>query len=66
MSALRGSCPAVSFMVSDRTVTTDGDTKFEHGSCKSLQSGVKVEVKGRVQADDSVRATKIEIKKDDK
>jgi len=55
----------MTFVVDGRTVATDGDTEFEKRSCGSLGNGVRVEVKGRLQSDGTVRASKVDVKKDD-
>jgi hypothetical protein len=65
ISSLGGTCPALTFMVRGRRVTTDGATTFEHGSCASLRNATEVEVKGRVQPDGSLVATKVEVEDDD-
>jgi Domain of unknown function (DUF5666) len=65
LSELRGSCPNVTFTLSGRAVAADASTKFEKRSCGALKNGTKIEVKGRTQPDDTVRASKIEIKDDD-
>jgi len=46
ISALSGTCPAVSFIVSGVTVTTSAATRFEDGSCSGLRNDARVEVQG--------------------
>jgi uncharacterized protein DUF5666/all-beta uncharacterized protein len=65
ISGLGGSCPAIRFSVSGRTVTADSGTEFDKKPCRDLRNGTNVEVKGRTQSDGSVRASKIEAKDGD-
>jgi hypothetical protein len=58
-----GSCPNIRFFVEGTLVTTDGQTKFKRGSCGSLESTDRVDVKGRRQTDGSVLATEVELRK---
>lgn len=65
VSGLAGTCPAISFAVNGTNVTTDGSTRFEDGTCSSVQNGTRVEVKGLRQSNNTVLATKVEIEDDD-
>ncbi len=59
ISGLSGSCPVVSFIVDRRLVRATSDTEFET-KCADLKNGMKVKVKGVVQLDRSLIATRIE------
>jgi len=58
MSGLGGSCPAISFMVGTQPIVANSSTSFKP-SCAALKNGDSVEVKGALQADGKVLATKI-------
>ena len=53
-------CPNLSLVVGTVNVTTTSSTKFDDVTCDTLADGVRVEVKGDLQADGSIVATKIE------
>jgi uncharacterized protein DUF5666 len=59
LGGLQGTCPAISFSVNGYRVTTNASTTFDGGACSTLKSGTKVGVKGLVQSDGSVVATKV-------
>ena len=59
-SGVTGTCPAVTFMLSSTTVTTNASTKFDGVQCTALASAGRLEVKGTKQSNGSVLATKIE------
>lgn len=65
VSGWGGACPVINFTVNGTAVTTSGSTRYEHGSCTSVQNGVRVEVKGIRQTNGSILATKIELEDDD-
>jgi hypothetical protein len=60
--SLAGSCTAgtLTFMVGTTKVVTNAATHFQDGGCARLQAGLRVEVKGTRQADNSVLATNVE------
>jgi hypothetical protein len=62
---LRGSCPSLSFSVRGQTVVTDGDTRFEDGSCRSMREGRRVQVRGERRGSGPIRARRIEMDDDD-
>ena len=62
VAAVSGSCPALTFAVSDVTVTTTASTTVSGGSCAQIANGVQVEVTGTRQADRSIAASKIVIR----
>ena len=61
VSGLTGTCPAVTFTLSGRTVKTTSTTRYEHGTCATVQNNARLEVHGRRQADGSIQADKIEV-----
>ena len=61
VSGRSGACPAVTFSVGSTTVVTDAATRFDDGSCGTLQNGTSVEVKGTRQPNGTVLAAKIDI-----
>jgi hypothetical protein len=60
VSALTGVCPAITFMVRDRTVVTNGNTRFD-GGCDKIKNAVRVEAKGALTANGSLMATSVEL-----
>ena len=62
VSSLRGSCPALTFVVSGVTVDTDGSTTYRGGNCKKVDDGHKIGVTGRRQSGGRVRADRIDLK----
>ncbi|HYM21700.1 MAG TPA: DUF5666 domain-containing protein, partial [Vicinamibacterales bacterium] len=62
LSALTGSCPAVTFRVSTKTVVTNTSTKYEDTTCATLSTAGRVEVEGTTQSNGSLLATKVERK----
>jgi hypothetical protein len=66
VGSVQGGCPDVTFTVDGRSVQANGDTRYKHGGCGSLRSGVKVEIKGQQPSRDGiVIADEIEIKEKD-
>ena len=63
VSATTGACPSLTFMVNTTKVTTNSATTFRDGICADVKDGARVEVKGTRQADGSILATRVEIKK---
>ena len=61
VSLLSGTCPAMSFTVGTRRVTTAAATRFKGGACAALKNGKRVEVKGTPQSDGTLLATVVEI-----
>ncbi|NOT27391.1 MAG: hypothetical protein HOP16_14970 [Acidobacteria bacterium] len=54
------SCPVVSFTIGTKQITTSASTTFEDVTCAALVNGLDVEVKGVVQSNGSILATKVE------
>lgn len=61
ISALTGTCPAVSFTIEGKTVKTNAATGYGDGRCAGLANGTKVEVAGTPQADGSILAAKVRV-----
>lgn len=61
ISSLSGTCPALRFRVDDRTVITDRNTDFRHGECSRVRNGEEVTVRGFVQPDGTVLATRVDL-----
>ena len=61
VSALAGTCPAITFTVNAITVKTTSATTFDDGTCAQVQNNVRVEVKGVRQTDGSLQATRVEL-----
>lgn len=59
LSALAGTCPNLTFSVRSQAVRTNASTRFENIACTGLRNGLAIEVKGGVQPDRSVLATRI-------
>jgi hypothetical protein len=60
ISGLLGVCPNLVFRLEGRTVRTGSATEFRKLECADLRDGRDVDVKGTVQSDGSVFATRIE------
>src|SRR5262249_27907017 len=58
-----GVCPTLTFSIGTTTVTTDLHTTFDDTSCNALANGNRVEVKGAIQANRSLLASRVEKKK---
>jgi hypothetical protein len=61
VSDLRGSCPAISFVVENTRVTASDTTVYHRGNCRQVSNRESVRVTGTRQADGSVAASHIEI-----
>ena len=61
VSNLGAACPNRTFVVNGTSVVTNSATRFEDGSCATLQNGARVEVKGTRQSNGSVVARKVDI-----
>jgi hypothetical protein len=62
---LVGRCPDLRFAVGLRGVVTDRNTDFRKSKCSDMRNGLQVDVRGVVQADRTVRATRVEVTQDD-
>jgi hypothetical protein len=65
VSEVRGECPSLQFRLEGRRVFTTRDTEFRRRSCGSLEDGGRVELQGREMSDGTVRADRIEFRRDD-
>jgi len=61
VGTLTDTCPAITFMLQTRQITTTNTTRFDGGVCTAIKNGSKVEVEGNLQANGSVVATRVEI-----
>jgi hypothetical protein len=61
VSNLGAACPNRTFVVNGTSVVTNSATRFDDGSCATLQNGTRVEVKGTRQSNGSVLARKVDI-----
>lgn len=59
LSGLTGTCPAISFQVSTKTVTTNSSTEFKGASCSSLKNGDRVKVEGTKQSSGAILAKQV-------
>jgi len=55
-----GTCPALSFTVGSKQVTTNAGTQFKDVTCAALANGTKVAVNGTTQASGAILATRVE------
>ena len=62
IAGLSGSCPAITFTLSGKSVRATSATRFQNIACAAIANGTRLEVEGTLQTDGSVIATK--IKKD--
>ena len=60
VSALSGTCPAVTFTVGTRVVKTGSATMFDD-PCTGIRNGVRVEVKGTRAGDGTFTAARVEL-----
>lgn len=65
VSGLSGSCPNLSFSVNGEHVFSDGSTQFREGHCKHVEEGRRVLVVGEREADNRVRAQRIDLRQRD-
>lgn len=63
VESVSGNCPVLRFVVDNRTVTTDRDTKFRRGNCNDVERGTRVDVEGRRQSNGVVTAREVEIRR---
>jgi len=60
VSGLTGQCPAITFMVRDRSVATGANTRFDNG-CDKIKNNVRVEVKGALAPNGALLASSVEL-----
>jgi hypothetical protein len=63
VSGLAGTCPAVTFTLEGRTVSTSGSTSFKGGNCAKLKDGDAVSARGLLTLEGTVNATEIHLDK---
>jgi hypothetical protein len=61
IGSVMGSCPSLSFSLSERLVVTNPQTRFSGGNCRDVRNGLDVELTGDLYSDGIVRATRIEL-----
>ena len=61
IQAVSGTCPALHLTIAGRSVSTTASTDFKDAACAKLAVGQSAEVKGTLQADGSVSATRIQV-----
>jgi hypothetical protein len=57
---MSGQCPALSFTVGGRSVTTDKDTKFKGLKCEDIEAGMTVSIDGTADAGSAVNADTVQ------
>jgi hypothetical protein len=65
ISSVGGSCPILTFVVNGKTIVTTASTQFKDSTCGSIAAGRRVEVKGTVQANGTILATRVEIEENE-
>jgi uncharacterized protein DUF5666 len=60
IQAVSGACPALRLTIAGRNVSTTASTEFKDAACARVAAGQTAEVKGTLQADGSIAATRIE------
>jgi hypothetical protein len=61
VSALSGTCPAITFTVAGKTVTTDAQTRFGDGGCAAVKNDIKVAVATQTSAAGVVRVLAVKV-----
>ena len=61
-SSLGGKCPAISFLLSGTSITTDMATAFQHGHCSDVKNGAAISGTGTTTNGTAVTATSIDLK----
>jgi hypothetical protein len=59
---LAGACPARSFSVAGRAVSTSATTRFDDTSCAALVTGMRVEVRGLLNGNGTLDAFRVSRK----
>jgi Domain of unknown function (DUF5666) len=59
---LAGACPARSFSVAGRAVSTSATTRFDDTSCAALVIGMRVEVRGLLNGNGTLDAFRVSRK----
>jgi hypothetical protein len=61
VSQVSGTCPAITFRLSGRSVRTDAATQFVANRCDRVVNGQSVNVRGTAQSDGSLLATRVMV-----
>lgn len=61
VSALNGTCPAITFTVAGKAFTTDSQTRFGDGGCAAVKNDAKVGVAYQTRSDGSVRVLAVKV-----
>ncbi len=61
ISGLSWTCPDLAVAVDGRMVTTDVATRFDDAPCSDVRNGFEAEVRGLLQPDESLRATRVKL-----
>lgn len=61
IATVTGACPAVTFVISQRSVVTNALTTYEHGACAQLAPRAPVDVRAVRQADGTLLAKGVEF-----
>jgi hypothetical protein len=64
VSDLSGRCPNVTFAIGIVRIVADDSTDFK-GKCGDLRNGRSVSGRGVLQLNGTIKATQLEVKKDD-
>lgn len=59
---IEGRCPSLQFELRDYDVFTTSETVFARGSCKDMREDKSINLRGEIQSNGSVRATRIELR----
>jgi hypothetical protein len=65
ISSVSGRCPGVRFIVDGVAVQTDASTDFKKSDCGDVRDGRSASGEGTTQPDGSVKATRLQVKKND-
>ena len=63
VSALSGTCPAVTFTVAATKIVTSAATRFDDGECRDLANGTAVRVSGVKETTGSITAIRVAIER---
>ena len=61
IQTVSGTCPALKVTTAGRTVSTTASTEFKDTACAGVAAGQTIEVKGTLQPDGSIAATRIQV-----
>jgi hypothetical protein len=65
IASLSGGCPNVTLTVRSITIVTDRSTEFKKSKCDDLRRGRTVSGEGLTQANGTIKATELRVRKDD-